>query len=158
MNKKILIPLFLSLILVSCVKERDLSQNTVVAHILSQPDGLHPYNNNSVMRSYIFSYTQKTLISLDLQSLDYIPDLIKELPSSSEDNQTFYFELKDNVRWDDGTSLTAEDVIFSASGVTDGSMVKGVNFMDGKVSVETIVMRSTNGTIRYINTEYNSSI
>ena len=49
-----------------------------------------------------------------MKSLDYIPDLIKELPSSSEDNQTFYFELKDNVRWDDGTSLTAEDVIFSA--------------------------------------------
>jgi fructose-1,6-bisphosphatase II / sedoheptulose-1,7-bisphosphatase len=54
--------------------------------------------------------------------------------------------------------LVSKDVIFSASGVTDGSMVKGVNFMDGKVSVETIVMRSTNGTIRYINTEYNSSI
>ena len=54
--------------------------------------------------------------------------------------------------------LVSKDVIFSASGVTDGSMVRGVNFMDGKVSVETIVMRSTNGTIRYINTEYNSSI
>ena len=54
--------------------------------------------------------------------------------------------------------LVSKDVIFSASGVTDGSMVKGVNFMDGKVSVETIVMRSTNGTIRYIKTEYNSSI
>jgi fructose-1,6-bisphosphatase II / sedoheptulose-1,7-bisphosphatase len=53
--------------------------------------------------------------------------------------------------------LVSKDVIFSASGVTDGSMVKGVNFMDGKVSVETIVMRSTNGTIRYINTEYNTS-
>ena len=48
--------------------------------------------------------------------------------------------------------LVSKDVIFSASGVTDGSMVKGVNFMDGKVSVETIVMRSNNGTIRYINT------
>ena len=54
--------------------------------------------------------------------------------------------------------LVSKDVIFSASGVTDGSMVKGVSFMDGKVSVETIVMRSTNGTIRYIKTEYNSSI
>lgn len=54
--------------------------------------------------------------------------------------------------------LVSKDVIFSASGVTDGSMVKGVSFMDGKVFVETIVMRSTNGTIRYIKTEYNSSI
>ena len=31
--------------------------------------------------------------------------------------------------------LVSKDVIFSASGVTDGSMVKGVIFMDGKVTV-----------------------
>ena len=54
--------------------------------------------------------------------------------------------------------LVSKDVIFSASGVTDGSMLKGVKFMDNKVSVETIVMRSTTGTIRYIQTEYNNSI
>ena len=69
MNKKALILLLLSTVLTACVKERDLSQNTVIAHILSQPDGLHPYNNNSVMRSYVFQYTQKTLLRLDLESL-----------------------------------------------------------------------------------------
>ncbi len=113
MTKKILSILILTFIITSCVKKRDLSQNTVISHILSQPDGLHPFNNNSVMRSYIFSYTQKTLLRLDLKSLDYIPTLITELPTSSKDNKTFYFELKDNIKWDDGTRLTAEDVIFS---------------------------------------------
>ena len=87
MTKKVLIKLFISAILTSCVKKRDLSQNTVITHILSQPDGLHPYNNNSVMRSYIFSYTQKTLLRLDLKSLDYIPSLIKELPTASDANK-----------------------------------------------------------------------
>ena len=48
--------------------------------MLISPDGLHPFNNNSVMRSYIFAYTQKTLLQLDIESLDYIPTLIKELP------------------------------------------------------------------------------
>ena len=38
------------------------------------------------MRSYIFSYTQKTLLGLDLESLDYVPDLLTELPTSSDDN------------------------------------------------------------------------
>jgi peptide/nickel transport system substrate-binding protein len=113
MTKKVLITLFISSILISCVKERDLSQNTVISHILSQPDGLHPFNNNSVMRSYVFEYTQKVLLRLDLESLDYVPDLLKELPESSEDNKTFYFELKDNISWDDKTKLTAEDVLFS---------------------------------------------
>ena len=78
MKKLIFTFLSISLILSSCVNKRDLSTNTVVAHILSQPDGLHPYNNNSVMRSYIFSYTQKTLLGLNLESLDYEADLIKE--------------------------------------------------------------------------------
>lgn len=113
MIKNLILYLFCALIITSCVQERDLSQNTVVAHILSQPDGLHAYNNNSVMRSYIFSYTQKTLLGLDLESLDYVPSLLTDLPTSSKDNKTFYFELKDNITWDNGKKLTGEDVIFS---------------------------------------------
>ena len=113
MIKNLILYLFGALIITSCVQERDLSQNTVVAHILSQPDGLHAYNNNSVMRSYIFSYTQKTLLGLDLESLDYVPSLLTDLPTSSKDNKTFYFELKDNITWDNGEKLTGEDVIFS---------------------------------------------
>ena len=113
MIKKLFGIFLLISIVTSCVKERDLSQNTIISHILSQPDGLHPFNNNSVMRSYIFNYTQKTLLRLDLESLDYIPTLITELPTSSEDNKTFYFELKDNIKWDDGTLLTSEDVILA---------------------------------------------
>ena len=113
MRKNNLVILCICILLLSCTEKRDLSQNTVISHILSQPDGLHPFNNNSVMRSYIFNYTQKTLLRLDLESLDYIPSLITQLPTSSKDNKTFYFELKDNIKWDDGTQLTAADVIFS---------------------------------------------
>ena len=130
MTKRIIFTLFVLFIISSCVKKRDLTQNTVISHILSQPDGLHPYNNNSVMRSYIFSYTQKTLLGLDLKSLDYIPDLLKELPTSSEDNKTFYFELKDNIRWDDGSLLTAKDIEFSTKimlcHLTDNSQIRPI--------------------------------
>ena len=128
MVKKIIFTLCILVTVSSCVKERDLSQNTVITHILSQPDGLHPYNNNSVMRSYIFSYTQRTLIRLDLESLEYIPDLLKELPTSSDDNKTFYFELKDNIKWDDGSQLTNKDIEFSAKimlcHLTDNSQIR----------------------------------
>ena len=82
MIKKLLITLFVSTILTSCVNKRDLSQNTVIAHITVQPDGLHPFNDNSTIRSYIFNYTQKTLMKLDIESLDYIPILIKNMPTS----------------------------------------------------------------------------
>jgi len=113
MIKKIFLTLFVSLILVSCVKERDLSQNTVIAHITVQPDGLHPFNDNSAIRSYIFNYTQKTLIKLDIESLDYIPALVKNMPTASEDNLSFEYEIKEGIKWDDGTELNAEDVAFS---------------------------------------------
>jgi len=113
MIKKLFITLFVSVILVSCVKERDLSQNTVIAHITAQPDGLHPFNDNSAIRSYIFNYTQKTLIKLDINSLEYIPTLVKKMPTTSEDNLSFKYEIKKGVLWDDGTELNAEDVAFS---------------------------------------------
>ena len=113
MIKKLLLTLFISATLASCVKKRDLSQNTVIAHILSQPDGLHPFNDNSAMRTYVFQYTQKTLIKLDIESLEYIPMLVKEMPTASENNLSFDYELKDGIKWDDGTPLTAKDVAFS---------------------------------------------
>ena len=50
--------------------------------------------------------------------------------------------------------LVSKDVIFSASGVTAGSLLNGVVFQDERVSVETLVMRSNNGTVRRIKTEY----
>ena len=113
MIKKLLLTLFASTILISCVNERDLSKNTVIAHITIQPDGLHPFNDNSTIRSYIFNYTQKTLIKLDIESLEYIPSLVKDMPTASADNLSFEYEIKEGVLWDDGTELNAEDVAFS---------------------------------------------
>jgi peptide/nickel transport system substrate-binding protein len=98
----------------SCVDNRDLSQNIVVAHISSNPDGLHPFNNNSVMRSFIFQHTQQTLVKLDLKSLDYIPSLAKSLPTVSEDGLRYDYELRDDLKWDDGSPVTAQDVLFTS--------------------------------------------
>ena len=53
--------------------------------------------------------------------------------------------------------LVSKEAIFSASGVTDGSMLSGVKFYENKIYVETLVMRSNSGTIRHIKTEYNNS-
>ncbi len=113
MIKKIALLLFISSILASCVDKRDLSQNTVIAHLTYQPDGLHPFNDNSMQRSFIFQYTQKTLIRLDIESLEYIPYLVKEMPIPSEDNLSFNYEIKEGITWDDGTPFTAKDVAFS---------------------------------------------
>lgn len=44
--------------------------------------------------------------------------------------------------------LVTEDVIFAATGVTDGSIVSGARRVDGYLETETILMRSKTGSMR----------
>jgi fructose-1,6-bisphosphatase II / sedoheptulose-1,7-bisphosphatase len=46
------------------------------------------------------------------------------------------------------------DCIFAATGVTDGSLLKGVHRGPGSVTTESVVMRASSGTIRRVSTEY----
>jgi fructose-1,6-bisphosphatase II / sedoheptulose-1,7-bisphosphatase len=46
------------------------------------------------------------------------------------------------------------DCLFAATGVTDGRMLQGVRFGNGVIETETVVMRSTSGTIRWIRAEH----
>ncbi len=46
--------------------------------------------------------------------------------------------------------LASGDVIFAATGVTDGSLLPGVRFEASQVTTHTIVMRSATGTVRWI--------
>ncbi|MBJ3776538.1 class II fructose-bisphosphatase [Acuticoccus mangrovi] len=46
------------------------------------------------------------------------------------------------------------DVYFSATGVTDGNMLQGVRFYPDHITTETIVMRSSTGTVRTIKAKH----
>jgi len=47
------------------------------------------------------------------------------------------------------------DCLFAATGVTDGSFLRGVKFRkDGVIETETVVMRSVTGTVRWIRAEH----
>jgi fructose-1,6-bisphosphatase II / sedoheptulose-1,7-bisphosphatase len=46
------------------------------------------------------------------------------------------------------------DCVFAATGVTTGSMLKGVRFKHGLVETETVVMRAATGTVRWIRAEH----
>ncbi len=46
------------------------------------------------------------------------------------------------------------DVLFAATGVTDGNMLAGVRFAPDMVTTETLVMRSWHGTIRWIKAKH----
>ncbi|HEX2655410.1 MAG TPA: fructose-bisphosphatase class II, partial [Xanthobacteraceae bacterium] len=46
------------------------------------------------------------------------------------------------------------DCLFAATGVTDGSMLRGVRFHGNMIETETVVMRSATGTVRWIRAEH----
>ncbi|MGQ0675671.1 MAG: class II fructose-bisphosphatase [Rhodospirillales bacterium] len=51
--------------------------------------------------------------------------------------------------------LAAGDVMFACTGVTDGAMLKGVRRFAGGASTHSLVMRSSTGTVRLIETRHN---
>ncbi|MBX9725697.1 MAG: class II fructose-bisphosphatase [Rickettsiales bacterium] len=53
------------------------------------------------------------------------------------------------------SELAKGDVMFAATGVTDGSMLKGVKRWSGGASTHSIVMRSATGTVRWIEAQHN---
>ena len=60
---------------------------------------------------------------------------------------------------DPGKKYQIEDIVrgdclFAATGVTDGRMLRGVHFGRDMIETETVVMRSTTGTIRRIRAEH----
>lgn len=47
-----------------------------------------------------------------------------------------------------------DDAIFAATGVTDGELLKGVQFKGSKATTQTVVMRAKSGTVRFIDGQH----
>ncbi len=54
----------------------------------------------------------------------------------------------------DLTELARGDCIFAATGVTDGSLLEGVKRRAGKMTTESVVMRASSGTVRWVKGEH----
>jgi fructose-1,6-bisphosphatase II / sedoheptulose-1,7-bisphosphatase len=53
------------------------------------------------------------------------------------------------------TELARGNVMFAATGVTDGAMLKGVRRFPGGAYTHSVIMRSKSGTVRYIEAHHN---
>ena len=49
---------------------------------------------------------------------------------------------------------SGDDAIFAATGVTDGELLKGVQFKGSKATTQSLVMRAKSGTVRFIDGEH----
>lgn len=89
------------------------TENTVIYHWRGEPDNLHPTNGSSNPRRMIMDYTQRFLVNLDFENLSLRPDLSVALPTVSEDGLEYSYQLRDGVKWDDGSALSVDDVLFT---------------------------------------------
>src|SRR5213080_2182563 len=62
--------------------------------------------------------------------------------------------VKDPRKKYDIEDMVRGDCLFAATGVTDGSILKGVKFRGDVIETETVVMRSVTGTVRWIRAEH----
>lgn len=89
-------------------------ENTVVYHVIGEPDDMHPSNGNSAPRTFVNNYTQKQVIGTDLIHLKGgRPELVKAMPEISANELEFTYELRDEPTWDDGSQISMDDIIFT---------------------------------------------
>lgn len=114
------------LFLGSCKKSQT---NTLVAHMVSEPDDMHPVNGASAIRAEIQLYTQMSLLRLDYTKGTLIPCLAKSMPLISANGLEYSYELKDEATWDDKSPVSAKDIDFTAKAskclLTNNPAVKG---------------------------------
>lgn len=87
--------------------------NVLVYHTIGEPDDMHPTNGTSASRTEINLYTQLTLVQTDFRTLQVRPIAVKALPTISANGLEYTYELRNDMKWDDGSPITVDDVIFT---------------------------------------------
>lgn len=123
--KILLLTLCFAFVLSGCQKENDSkNENTLKVGVASLSGTFNPIYTVSVYDSYVTDLVYDSLLTKDYEG-NLTASLAKELPEISEDYKTYTFHLRDDVKFSNGSQLTAEDVAFSftvlADSVYDGA-------------------------------------
>ncbi len=96
----------------------------VVIHNLGDPDKLNPLTSTSADASYIQQQIYSALLEYDPATLELVPHAAVSRPTITEINEGEYaggmsltFEIRPEAQWDNGTPITADDVIFTVKAV-----------------------------------------
>ena len=78
--------------------------------------------------------------------------------NETEKERAFNMGIKDINTIYKTQDLASGDVMFSATGVTDGTLLKGVLIRENIATTQSVVMRSKTKTIRYVNAKHDLRI
>jgi ABC-type transport system substrate-binding protein len=111
---------FTALLTAGCGNEKSkeiIKPGHVVIHLAAEPKSLNPTNSSGAESTQIYYHTSQELINADFKTMEIVPVLAKErakfTPIQGSDWIEMSFEIRDSARWDNGTPITAEDVVFS---------------------------------------------
>lgn len=85
----------------------------IIKQEMSDAEKLNPTVTNDATAQGIYIYIYESLLSVDRITYDLKPLIAKSLPEVTDDHLSYIFDLKENVKFSDGTPLTGEDVIFT---------------------------------------------
>ncbi|ONI42098.1 hypothetical protein AN396_02405 [Candidatus Epulonipiscium fishelsonii] len=91
--------------------ESNVSDGSIQIGIKSDLTSLDPHGQNDVVSGYAVRHMYDTLIDVTFEN-EFVPKLAESW-TISEDGTVYDFKLKENVKFHDGSILTAEDVKFS---------------------------------------------
>lgn len=94
------------------------SKDSIVYALTSSPTGIfNPLLNDTTYDDAVIDLTYNSLLSFD-KNLNPKPELAKSY-EISDDNLSITFKLNDNIKWNDGKALTADDVAFTFTSLAD---------------------------------------
>lgn len=107
-------------------------KDTIVYALWSSPDGFfNPALSNTTYDGSVNGLVYDSLVGYDAD-MSMIPAMAKSW-SVSDDEKTLSFELRDDIKWHDGQTVTPEDVVFTLESLADagytgayGSTVEGI--------------------------------
>jgi len=79
----------------------------------------NPYFVESKSDYYVIDAIWEPLMKVGYDG-EFYPNILKQLPTVSEDKKTYLFSLKENLLWEDGTKLTTKDIDFTYKFLMDG--------------------------------------
>ena len=119
----------LVVMMISSCKGNDYSRlrrgNQLVTPILDMPASFNSLISRSMESHNVFSKVYLTLYKYDDVTYEPIPYLAKSM-IVSDDKLTYTFFIDENARWNDGTPVTADDVLFTYDTIMNPDNLTGI--------------------------------
>ena len=100
----------------SCHIPEQRKEDIIRVRLTQEPNNLNGFLLGDLNKNTILSYLQWAPLAVDPVLLDWMPLVAKDVPQTElqpDGTLKVTIQIRDEVTWDNGDSLTADDVLFS---------------------------------------------